>query len=377
MNDRGGPDRPRIGFINEDVHGHSTVDRRLRDLVSDRGDINPWFARIPAPNRVEARLVRRFDRLGDLDLQPLRWRLRYSFRTRRVAAADHDSDALYVESQACALLGRRSMRTIPWVVSVDATCRQFAALEYWRARGRFSGLGESAIEALERRAYAGAHAIIAWSEWTAGSLREDFGVPDERIEVVHPGVPVSERLERPETANGERGALRVLFVGNNVDRKGLGVLLEAREWARASVTLDVVTSDSVEELDGVTVHSGVGPDSDELKQRYREADVLAAPTLADCVPLVVAEGMAAGLPVISTDVGAIPELIGDAGVLVPAGDAAALGAAIDRLAEDPARRTSLCERAFARARERFDVRRQVEHLVSVLKRAAAEKETGR
>jgi glycosyltransferase involved in cell wall biosynthesis len=361
--------RPRIGFINEGVHGHTTVDRRMRKLIGRRNDIEPWFARVPEPNRLEARLVRRFDLLGDLDLQPLRWRLRYSWRTRRIAA-EADSDALYVQSQACALLGGRSMRTTPWILSVDATSRQFAELEYWRPRDRFSSLGEGAIESLERRAYRRASAVVAWSHWTARSLREDFGVPEDRIVVLHPGVPVADPLERNQARGSENGRLRVLFVGNNVERKGLGVLLAALERTRCDAMLDVVTHDPVEPREGVTVHGNVDPDSEALRRRYLAADLFAMPTFADCVPLAVVEGMAAGLPVVSTEVAAIPELVGDAGAVVPPGDAGALAAAIDRLAADAALRRDLGERAVSRVQEHYEVHRQTERLVGLLKDAA-------
>lgn len=366
--------RPKIGFINEGVHGHSTVDQRLRELVGGRDDIAPWFARVPDPNRVEARLVRRFDVLGDLDLQPLRWRLRYSWRTRRIAMAEADSDAVFVESQACALLARRAMRATPWLLSVDATSRQFAELEYWRPRDRFSSFGEGAIEALERRAYRRARTVIAWSRWTARSLREDFGVPEERIEIIHPGVPVPDASEDDRAGSVEGGPMTVLFVGNNVDRKGLGIMLDALERTRSEVRLDVVTKDPVEAREGVTVYGNVEPDSEELRQRYWAADLLAMPTLADCVPLAVVEGMAAGLPVVSTEVAAIPELIGDAGVVVPPGDAEALAAAIDRLATDAGRRRELGARAVARVREHYEVHRQTERLVGLLKDVATAEE---
>ncbi len=260
------------------------------------------------------------------------------------------------------------MRRTPWVLSVDATSRQFAELEYWRERDRFSPIGETAIERLERRAYRNAHRIVAWSEWTGRGLRH-FGVEPERIEVLHPGVPV---LEKPPTTTSTRGttSLRMLFVGNNVGRKGLQVLLEARQMTHSNVVLDVVTADPVPPAAGVRIHSGVAADSDELQRLYSEVDALVVPTLADCVPLVVVEGMAAGIPVVATDVGAIPELLAAGGLVVPPGDPRALADAIDRLASSPELRARLGQQGHRRARERFDLKLQTDRLVQLLKDSA-------
>ena len=63
---------------------------------------------------------------------------------------------------------------------------------------------------------------------------------------------------------------------------------------------------------------------------------------------VLVEAMAAGVPVVGSSSGAIPEVIGDAGLVAPEGDAAALAAALDRLLADPALRAALVERARQR-----------------------------
>ena len=123
--------------------------------------------------------------------------------------------------------------------------------------------------------------------------------------------------------------------------------------AGAEVELDLVTHDQLPPEAGITVHHGLGPNSPALIELYRSADIFCLPTLGDCLPMVLSEAGAAGLPLVSTDVGAIREIVRPehTGLLVPPGDDVALTAALDRLVADPALRRSLgAQRAAARAR---------------------------
>jgi glycosyltransferase involved in cell wall biosynthesis len=90
----------------------------------------------------------------------------------------------------------------------------------------------------------------------------------------------------------------------------------------------------------------------------RASDVFVLSSDYEGNPLSVLEAMAAGLPVISTAVGGVPELVqhGTTGLLVPAGDACSLAEAIAQLGCDPARRAAMGNAARQTARERFDVR---------------------
>jgi glycosyltransferase involved in cell wall biosynthesis len=80
--------------------------------------------------------------------------------------------------------------------------------------------------------------------------------------------------------------------------------------------------------------------------------------------------MATGAPVVVTDGGALPEVVGDAGVIVPAGDPEALRLAITDLLDDPARRRRLGAAAAARAEARFSWERVAERYEEILVEAA-------
>ena len=102
-----------------------------------------------------------------------------------------------------------------------------------------------------------------------------------------------------------------------------------------------------------------------LREIYRRARVFALPCQVmddgdrDGIPNVLAEAMAMGLPVVSTRISGIPELVEDGvhGLLVQSRDAEALAAALERVLVDPALRTRLSEAGRRRICERFDSRR--------------------
>ena len=81
---------------------------------------------------------------------------------------------------------------------------------------------------------------------------------------------------------------------------------------------------------------------------------VSASTSPEAGPLGVLEAMSLGLPVVVSDLGGAPEYVGDGGVAVPAGDAAALASAIDRLLGDATARRHLGERARARVAAHYD-----------------------
>lgn len=351
--------------------GHRTVQAHLESFVSGRDDVSAWFATVPHPGRLGFRAVKPYRGLGSLDMFELRWQLRWSAVARRLLTERlDDTDAVFVNTQACALLLGGSCRRASCVLSVDATGAQYTQLAYYRRRDRFSPVGERILFDLERRAYARAHRIVAWTHWVADSLRSDYGVPEERIVTLHPGAPIG-KLRRIAPGHGAPlTPLRAVFVGNDVERKGLPTLLEAVRRLDGEVLLDVVTAGSVPDAPHTRVHAGVSTGDPEFVRLLTEADVLVLPTRADAVPWVLIEAMAAGLAVVSTAVGAIPEIVGDAGILVPPDDPEALALQLAGLAgnADACRMRGLKGRA--RAEECYDAATQLPWLLEIMREAA-------
>lgn len=151
----------------------------------------------------------------------------------------------------------------------------------------------------------------------------------------------------------------VLFAGEIGRRKGVDVLLEAWERvapAHRDATLLLVgpafEPELLDRLPAQARYGGVLDRAEALAETGR-AYVAVLPSRAEAMPMFILEAMAAGVPVVSTPVGAIAWLLEEGGVVVPPGDAAALGRALDALLESPAQRDELGRAARRRVEAHF------------------------
>ncbi|HEU5170135.1 MAG TPA: glycosyltransferase [Gemmatimonadales bacterium] len=180
------------------------------------------------------------------------------------------------------------------------------------------------------------------------------------VTAVPNGVDV--RLFRPpEAPRPVQGPVRCIAVARLVERKGLGDLVEAlARLERGYYRLEIVGSGPDERmLRERADRLGVGReieftgalDHAAVAERLRRADLFTLPSREEAFGNAFAEALAAGLPIVGTAVGGIPELVtpGENGLLVRPGDAAALAAAIRRLGDDPGLRASMGARNRARA----------------------------
>jgi colanic acid/amylovoran biosynthesis glycosyltransferase len=209
---------------------------------------------------------------------------------------------------------------------------------------------------------------VAVSEFTRSQLMAVAGADcAPRIHVVRMGVD-RERFratERPERLAAE---VRVLCVARLVAHKGHAVLLRALARLRddglplrATVAGDGPERDSVERLarelglDSLVEFTGA-VSQDDLPGLYAAADIFCLPTLAEAVGVVNMEAMATGLPVVSSGLMGVPELVEDGvtGLLVTPGREGELAAALRRLAEEPALRRRLGEAGRRKVAEEFD-----------------------
>jgi phosphatidylinositol alpha-mannosyltransferase len=201
------------------------------------------------------------------------------------------------------------------------------------------------------------HGRIAVSEAAAWTAQRFFG---GHYRIIPNGVHL-QPWPAPQAAVPERGELRILFIGQAVQRKGLPVLLSAFEALREHLpaTLHLI-GPSPEEvahmmLDGSGV-SAFGKVSEPRKlHELREADVLCAPSLSgESFGMVLTEAFAAATPVVASDIPGYRDVVRDDvdGVLVTPDDPLALAGELRALALDPARRERMARSARERA-ERF------------------------
>ncbi|MDP1847447.1 MAG: glycosyltransferase family 4 protein, partial [Solirubrobacteraceae bacterium] len=218
-------------------------------------------------------------------------------------------------------------------------------------------------------------AVSHAAEWTG---RRFYG---GTYRVIPNGVDVPEAAPapRPPEAVGPDRPLRIAFIGQAVERKGLPVLLRAFEALREHVpaTLDVVGVGADElaplmlDTRDVVAH-GKCSDAEKIAV-LREADVFCAPSLGgESFGMVLTEAFAAGTPVVASDIAGYRDVVSDGvnGVLVPRGDATALAEVLRDLALDPARRAELAA-AAAEAAPRYAWPRVAAEVLSAYEDAIA------
>jgi len=176
--------------------------------------------------------------------------------------------------------------------------------------------------------------------------------------------------ERPSPATQRSGEgrvpIRIAWAGRMVADKGLDDLLPAISSLRAhgiGATLELLGDGPARpDTEAAAARLGVAElvdwrghvaDRAEYMDRLREADVFVLPSRAEGIPKVVIEAMAAGLPVVATSVGGLPELVrgGAPAMLVAPGDPGGLAAALEGLARDEEQRTRLREAGLTYAAE--------------------------
>jgi glycosyltransferase involved in cell wall biosynthesis len=186
--------------------------------------------------------------------------------------------------------------------------------------------------------------IVTPSAFSRDEVVALLGVPESRVDVVPGGV--DPRFTPAADAAAARAALGletkpyVLTVASRTARKNLGVLdLAARRLASRGVDLVAAGGDRPQfraEADGAGVRALGHVDDALLPGLYAGAAAFVLPSLYEGFGLTALEALAAGVPVVAADRGALPEVCGDAALLVDPLDAEAVASALERVLDDPA-----------------------------------------
>jgi len=190
----------------------------------------------------------------------------------------------------------------------------------------------------------------------------------DRLHIIHCGVDPA--LFKPATHTGM--GTRLLTVGRMASVKGIPILLDAIKQLlpdHPDLTLTVV-GDGPERQDfeqrakdlgiGKNVNFVGYQSQSEVRERLTETDVFVLPSFAEGVPVVLMEAMAAGLPVVTTRIAGVAELVddGQSGSLVPPGDKHALIDAIDELLTDPDKRTGFGHAGHQKVGAEFNIAKE-------------------
>ena len=228
----------------------------------------------------------------------------------------------------------------------------------------------------------GAAAVVTVSNYSAGLLKERFSESAGKIHRVYNGIDPS----RFHPADFGSGVPAIVSIGRLIEKKGFADLIEAcrllkprgRPFACEIIgegPLEAALRAQIAEAGLESCVKLAGPLTQlEIVSRLAFATIFVLPCTReadgrmDNLPTVIMEAMAAGLPVISTPLGGIPEMIEHEinGELVPEHDPAAICAALERLIADPARARKFGDRGQEMAREKFSIEANVRKLRTLL-----------
>ena len=229
--------------------------------------------------------------------------------------------------------------------------------------------------------------VLGDSQSTRQDIVELLGVNPDKVEVIYPGVDRAFRpIEDPQALAAARELYHldfpfILSVGTLEPRKNLITLLDAYAALRSGGAVDhklVVAGGKGWLYDGIFSRAAelsiqgdvafLGYVAEEhLPALYCLSDVMVFPSLYEGFGLPPLEAMACGTPVITSDSSALPEVVGKAALMVPAGDGEALAAAINTLLADSDLRKDLVRKGLLRAAE-FSWRASAEKLLTVYER---------
>lgn len=234
---------------------------------------------------------------------------------------------------------------------------------------------------IEWSTYRNSSLVIAPSESSGEDLRRRCRVPPEKVRLVPLAIDLD--WHSSTLGRGSSSSVRILFVGPHEPRKELVNLLRALAILRSAGMNAVLTTvgrgpmmaelrDLANRLgisDAVEFKGYLHPDSAGLPRMYGEADLFAFPSRLEGFGLALLEAMASGLPIVACDASAIPEVVGDCGILVPPGDVDALSDALGLLIANPSLRKEMGEKGRKRVEARYTWKQVLPQVVAVYEEA--------
>jgi glycosyltransferase involved in cell wall biosynthesis len=291
--------------------------------------------------------------------------LTFSIRARQALAARaadfdvvHDNQGLGYGMLGLRRLGLPLVTSIHHPISVDKRI-DLASAGWLTGLSRRRWYGFVRMQARVARRVAASTPLITVSESSKHDICRDFRVPAERVRIIPLGVDT--RVFRPRQAARMPG--RIIAVASSDSAiKGVATLLRAvgKVATDRDVHLVIVgkPAPATERLaaqlsltDRVTFTQGL--DDEAFSALLASAQTAVVPSLYEGFSLPAVEHMASGTPLVASRTGALPEVTGDAAVLVTPGDDEELAAVLRRLHDSPAERAALADRALARVGERF------------------------
>jgi len=268
-----------------------------------------------------------------------------------------------------------TVTTIHHPITVDREVALKSVRSPWKKlkhRRWFSFIG------MQRRVSLKFERIITVSACAQRDISRDFGLPLQRFRIVPNGINTDVFYPIPEI---EREKNRIIVTNSSdVPLKGLYYLLQAVAEASKTHDLRLIVIGEPKKRGGVVRlirQLGIGRlitftgriSDQEFVRQYARAGMAVIPSVYEGFGLPAGEAMACGVPVISTTGGALPEVVGDAGLLVPPGQPGALARAIKDLLDHPDRAVEIGRAGYERVHRHFTWQRAAERTIDVYREA--------
>jgi glycosyltransferase involved in cell wall biosynthesis len=287
----------------------------------------------------------------------------------------HDNQCLGYGLLGINALGLPLVATIHHPITVDRDVEIEAERKSWR---KLKVLRWYSFLGMQGRTSRKLSHIITVSEASKKDIGGAFKIPPRKFRVISNGINTDIFYPEP----GIKRLENRLMVTNSADTplKGLRYLLEAvatiRKKRDISLTVigqpkkDGAIERQVRDLNLGNCVTFTGRIEDgEFARYYAKATMAVVPSLYEGFGLPAGEAMACGVPVISTTGGALPEVVGNAGILIPPGDAKALEKAIVALLDNPEKREILGRAGYERVLNNFTWRNTAMNVVDVYREA--------
>ncbi len=353
-------DRKRIAFLrpNSWPLANTKVEEEIRRQFPDREvdviDIRPLVKRQPGIvliNTLCTLMLYGIDIVvGHKRFREAFWHTPFIFRAVKRLVAKQLSKARYLFTFQMQSLFDCSLPQVPHFVYTDHTHLSNLRYTSFNAKKLFS---KKWIE-LERQIYNNATVTFVRSSNIARSLMDQYQYPSERIICIYAGnnVNTNHGKVRSKTYTDEN----ILYVGIDWKRKGGPELVNAFKLVlthRPNASLTIVGTNPKIDIPNCTVLGKISPE--EIAQYYEKATIFCMPTHIEPFGIAFLEAMQAGLPIVGTRVGAIPDFVQDGwnGFLVEPGDVQGIHDALMKLLDNPDQRREFGERGFAIAKERY------------------------
>lgn len=362
--------------------GHGTYGNLLREGFTN-GNLTPvdfyWY---PAERKFDTKFLRWLLSLSfpntwiqkqNLDFRRLRAQLSYAYMARKLAIKklkQYPYAALHFHTYILAFLSLDLMAKYPSVVSLDMTTTQ-AAWEQtdpsfmWTYRPNI-WLGKKVFQA--------AKGIITRSEWGRQSVINDYNIEPEKVKVIYPGVDIN-KLTPGEKKPDSKKPFNILFIGTDFERKGgEDVVAVFLDRFADKAELHLVTKAPIKyQHPHIHIHKNVQAYSPDWLKLYHQADVFIMPTHFEGFGWVFLEAMAAGLPVIATDINAIPEMVthGETGFLIQPGDRTNLAHHLEYLIDNPSLAQSMGAKGRLKVEKSFNAPLHCQTLANMFEKIIA------